>query len=151
MKKIYTVFLLLMFLSIVSYGVKQIPIVIEADELLFDSRKNVAVYSGNAKIRRGDLLIKADKIQVFLSKTGDISKFVATGDVLFKAKGMWAKANAVLYSKNKNFLILKGNAELHQKNTVVKGEEIRYYFDDKRFVVIGKGKKVKTIIIPERK
>ncbi len=151
MKKVQKILMVLMLFVGLSYGVKQIPIVIEADQLLFDNRKNIAVYSGNAKIKRGDLLIKADKIQVILSRNGDISKFIATGHVLFKAKSMWAKADAVQYSKDKNYIVLKGNAELHQQNTVVKGEEIRYYFDDKRFIVIGKGKKVKTIIIPESK
>ena len=97
MKKIQKILMVLMLFVGLSYGVKQIPIVIEADQLLFDSRKNIAVYSGNAKIKRGDLLIKADKIQVILSRNGDISKFIATGHVLFKAKGIWAKADAVQY------------------------------------------------------
>ena len=151
MKKIQNVLMIFMLFVGLSYGAKQIPIVIEADQLLFDNRKNIAVYSGNAKIKRGDLLIKANKIEVILSKNGDISRFIATGNVLFKANSLWAKADAVFYSKDKNYIVLKGNAELHQQNTVVEGEEIRYYFDDKRFIVVGKGKKVKTIIIPESK
>ncbi len=125
------------------------PIVIEADELTFNSKENIAVYKGHAKVRKDDLLLKADRIEVKLDKKGDIKRLVAYGNVYFKKGTTWGKANSSQLLRDRETIILKGNAELHQGNAMVEGEEIIFYIKDQRVVVRGKGKKVKTIILPK--
>ena len=125
------------------------PIVIEADELTFNSKENIAVYKGHAKVRKEDLILKADRIEVKLDKKGDIQRLVAYGNVYFKKGTTWGKAQSSQLLRDKDLIVLKGNAELHQGNAMVEGEEIIFYIKEQRVIVRGKGKKVKTIILPK--
>jgi lipopolysaccharide export system protein LptA len=150
MKYKFSVFLFTFILIFSSYAKeKSSPIVIEADELTFNSKENIAVYKGHAKVKKDDLLLKADRIEVKLTKKGDINRLVAYGHVYFKKGTTWGKAKSSQLLKDRDMIVLKGNAELHQGNTMVEGEEIIFYIKEQRVVVRGKGKKVKTIILPK--
>ncbi len=150
MKYKLSLFFLLLFLIIGAHSKEtQSPIVIEADELTFNSKENIAVYKGHAKVRKDDLILKADKIEVKLDKKGDIKRLVAYGHVYFKKGTTWGKATSSQLLRDKDLIVLKGNAELHQGNAMVSGEEIIFYIKEQRVVVRGKGKKVKTIILPK--
>ncbi len=141
--------LLFLLISNVHSKEQQSPIVIEADELTFNSKDNIAVYKGHAKVRKGDLILKADKIEVKLDKKGDIKRLVAYGHVYFKKGTTWGKAKSSQLLRDREMIVLKGDAELHQGNAMVEGEEIIFYIKEQRVVVRGKGKKVKTIILPK--
>ncbi len=150
MKYKFSVFFLFFLLFFTSYAKEtRSPIVIEADELIFNSKENIAVYKGHAKVRKDDLILKADKIEVKLDKKGDIKRLVAYGHVYFKKGTTWGKANSSQLLRDRDMIVLKGNAELHQGNAMVEGEEIIFYIKEQRVIVRGKGKKVKTIILPK--
>ncbi len=144
--------LFLVTFSVFSKEEKVEPIVIEAEEFIYTGDKNVAVYKGNAKVKKGKLKLSADEIKIFLLKSGDINKLVARGNVKFKyGDSIWGKARNVLIDSIAQKIVLKGDAELHQKNTVLSGNQIIFYIKENRVVVYGgKGKKVRTIIFPEK-
>ncbi len=152
-KHLYVFTLLFIIFSLAfSKEKKEEPIVIEAEEFIFTGDKNIAIYRGNAKVRKGNFKLKAEEIKVFIKKNGDIGKLIAKGNVEFSyGNRVWGKAKNVYIDNIAQKITLKGNAELHQKNTVLTGDQIIFYIKENRVVVYGgKGKKVRTIIFPER-
>ncbi len=128
------------------------PLVIEAQEFVFTGEKNVAIYKGNVKVRKGDFKLTAQEIKVFLDKDGQIKKLIAKGNVKFKmSEKISGKAQNVSIDNQSQKVILKGDAELNHKNTILTGEQIIFYIKENRVLVYGgKGKKVRTIIIPSK-
>ena len=152
MGKLFFFFLALLLFFKHTYAKKEEPIIIEAKEFVFTGDKYIAIYKGNAKIRKGDFKLSADELKVFLTPKGEIDKLVAKGHVKFSySKDTWGQANYVYIDLKAQKITLKGNAELHQKNTAITGDQIIFYMKENRVVVYGgKGKKVRTIIIPQK-
>ncbi len=148
MKKII-IFLLLVFITL-SYGKtkKVIPIVIEADQLVFKKKENLAVYKGNVSIKRGDIKIKSDELDVYIGKKGKLEKVIARGNVRF-SKGKSIEGSAKLAILEEDKITLKGNAKIKQNSNIIEGDIIVYDIKTGTVEVKGKKEKVRTIIFPE--
>ncbi len=156
-KIVFSIFLALAFISF-SFGENKQntePIVIEANELVFNQKSNKAVYTGNVIAKKGDMTLYADKMEIFLDKTGDVSKIIATGNVRFyKKPDREGRGNIAIYEKKSNTITLKGkNAILKQGENLVEGEVIIYHIDTEITEVKSNREKqrVKTILFPKEK
>ncbi len=156
-KIVFSIFLALVFISF-SFGENKQntePIVIEANELVFNQKSNKAVYTGNVIAKKGDMTLYADKMEIFLDKTGDVSKIIATGNVRFyKKPDKEGRGNVVIYEKKSDTITLKGkNAILKQSENIVEGELIVYHIDTEITEVKSNREKqrVKTILFPKEK
>ncbi len=156
-KIVFSIFLALIFISSsFSENKKSVePIVIEANELVFNQKSNKAVYTGNVIVKKGDMTLYADKMEIFLDRNGDISKIVATGDVRFyKKPDKEGRGNIAIYEKKSDTITLKGqNAVLKQGENIVEGEFIVYHIDTEITEVKSNKKKqrVKTVLFPKEK
>ncbi len=153
MLKAFSSFLLIIFLSTILYAKQQQePLVIEAQEFIFTGDKNVAVYKGDVKVKKGKFKLTAQQIKVFLGKDGQIKKLIAKGNVSFElSTDISGKAQDVSIDNLEQKVVLKGNAQLTHKNTILTGDQIIFYIKENRVLVYGgKGKKVRTIIIPSK-
>ena len=156
-KIVFSIFLALVFISF-SFGENKQntePIVIEANELVFNQKSNKAVYTGNVIAKKGDMTLYADMMEIFLDKDGDISKIVATGNVRFyKKPDREGRGNIAIYEKKSDTITLKGkNAILKQSENIVEGELIVYHIDTEITEVKSNREKqrVKTILFPKEK
>ncbi len=156
-KIVFSVFLALILISF-SFGEDKRnaePIVIEANELVFNQKSNKAVYTGNVIAKKGDMTLYADKMEILLDKNGDISKIIATGNVRFyKKPDREGKGNIVIYEKESDTITLKGkNAVLKQGENIVEGEFIVYHIDTEITEVKSNRSKqrVKTVLFPREK
>ena len=159
MKKIiFSIFLMLTVLT-VSFAEnkdnnKQ-PVVIEANELVFNQKANKAVYIGNVIAKKGDMTLYADKMEIYLDSNSDVKKIVATGNVKFyKKPDREGRGNIAIYDKNSDTLTLKGNnAVLKQGENIVEGKVIVYHISTEITEVKSNKKKqrVKTILFPKDK
>jgi len=156
-KIVFSIFLALVFISF-SFGENKQntePIVIEANELIFNQKSNKAVYTGNVIAKKGDMTLYADMMEIFLDKDGDISKIVATGNVRFyKKPDREGRGNIAIYEKKSDTITLKGkNAILKQSENIVEGELIVYHIDTEITEVKSNREKqrVKTILFPKEK
>ncbi|HEV09580.1 MAG: lipopolysaccharide transport periplasmic protein LptA [Sulfurihydrogenibium sp.] len=127
------------------------PIVINADKLEYNNKERLAIYSGNVDVKKGNFNLKADVIKIYLDDKGDVSKIYAIGNVYFQKENKWGKSKEGEYYKDKNLIILKGNAEVHQDDNVVEGDEIQYYLDEERAIAISKSNRVRSVIFPKEK
>ena len=158
MKKVIFGFLLSFVLLFLSYGEEKKtaePVVIEANQLVFNQKENKAVYIGDVIAQKGDMKLLADKMEIFLDKKGDITKIIATGNVRFyKKPDREGKGDIAIYEKKNNSITLKGkNAYLKQGENMVEGEVIVYHLDTEITEVKGTGqnKRVKSILFPKEK
>lgn len=158
MKKIIlSIFLALVFVYF-SFGENKQntePIVIEANELVFNQKSNKASYKGNVIAKKGDMTLYADNMDIYLNKNGDIIKIIATGNVkLYKKPNREGKGDIAIYEKKSNTITLKGkDAFLKQGDNIVEGEFIVYHIDTEITEVKSNREKqrVKTILFPKEK
>ncbi len=107
------------------------PVHINADSVLFNKAKGLAVYEGNVTIVQGTLDIRAAKIEIN-AVNNEISKITANGSpVSFQQKmddGKFAKgqANRVIYQVKEKRIVLDGNASISQNNDKFTSNHIEY-------------------------
>ncbi len=140
-----------LFFVLLGYAQTKKPVVIEADTLRYDKKAQIAIYEGNVVVKSEDFELFSEQLKIFLDENGDIKKIVAIGDVHFQKGNRKGKSNRAEYYRDKNLIILKGNAELQQDNNVIEGDEIVYQMDTEKAEVMGKNKRVRTIFFPEEK
>ena len=147
------ILIVLLMFSYIVFGVenKKEPIVIESDTLEYLKSDNMVIYKGNVVVKKGDFVLKSNLLRIFLDKKGQIKKILAVGNVRFVKGNRKGKSDKAEYFKNKNFIVLMGNAELQQDNNIIEGDEIVYYLDTEKAEVKGKNKRVRTIFFPEEK
>ncbi|WP_293443368.1 lipopolysaccharide transport periplasmic protein LptA [Persephonella sp.] len=149
----FRIFLIFLLFSHTVFGMenKKEPVVIEADTLEYLKKNSMIIYKGNVVVKKGDFTLKSDLLKIFLDEKGDIKKIIATGNVRFVKGNRKGKSEKAEYFKDKNYLILLGNAELQQNSNIIEGDEIVYYLDTEKAEVKGKHKRVRSIFFPEEK
>lgn len=125
---------LILLFSVSSFALKddvEKPVHINADSVLFNKSKGLAVYEGNVSIVQGTLEIRANKIEI-KAPNNEISKITANGSpVSFKQKmddGKIAKggANRLIYLVKDKRLFMDGNATISQNNDKFSSNHIEY-------------------------
>ncbi len=107
------------------------PVHINADSVLFNKSKGLAVYEGNVTIVQGTLDIRAAKIEIN-APNNEISNIIANGSpVSFQQKmddGKLAKgsANKVVYQVKEKRIVLDGNASISQDSDIFTSNHIEY-------------------------
>jgi len=107
------------------------PVYINADSVLFNKTKGLAVYEGNVSITQGTLEIKAYRIEIN-APNNEIQRIIATGKpVSFQQKmddGKLAKgsANKLLYLVEGKKIFMDGNAVISQNNDKFSSNHIEY-------------------------
>ncbi|WP_456465460.1 lipopolysaccharide transport periplasmic protein LptA [Persephonella sp.] len=147
----FLIFFLIFSFTVFGVEDKKEPIVIESDTLEYLKKENMVIYKGNVVVKKGDFILKSNLLRIFLDKKGQIKKILALGNVRFEKGNRKGRSDKAEYYKDKNFLILIGNAELQQDNNIIEGDEIVYYLDTEKAEVKGKNKRVRTIFFPEEK
>ncbi len=130
---------------------KKEPTVITADKLEYSNKEKIAVYTGNVEVKKGNITINADNVKIYLNDKGDVSKIFAVGNVFFRQENKWGKSKEAEYYKDKNLIILRKDAEVHQDKDVVEGDEIYYYVDEEKAIATSQTKRVRSIFFPKDK
>jgi lipopolysaccharide export system protein LptA len=107
------------------------PVHIDADSVLFNKTKGLAVYEGNVSIVQGTLKITAQRIEI-KAPNNEIESITANGKpVSFQQKmddGKLAKgsANKLLFLVKDKQLLMDGNAVIAQNNDKFSSNHIEY-------------------------
>ena len=143
----FNLFLLLTFLPFFLSWTQ--PITGEAKKLEF--KKDRIVYTGNVKLTRGESVLKADKVVIFLNEEGKPVKMVATGNVRYYEPKRKAFSSYAEYDLKRDLIVLKGKAKVEEEQNLLEADEIVY--DRKNGTLKAKGdkSKVRTIYIEEEK
>ncbi len=156
------ILLFIMLLSSISYGVnpkkfmgkQNLPIHITADKLTAYDKKGLYIFSGDVVATRGDVRLKADKMEVYKNlKSGDIDRVVCIGHVVITKENKKATADKAIYFANKSIVTLIGNAKVISGKNNIEAYRIVYYLNEDYVVSQAgdKSKRVEVTIYPNKK
>ena len=134
-------------------GMAEVRVV--ADRMEAETANNKVIFSGNVKASQNDVVIYAQKMTIFYlrgeeGKANGIERAEIEGDVRIIQTERMATAEKGLFLNKERQIILSGQAEVHQADNVVKGDEIIYFLDEERSVVKGTSEtRVKAVIKPK--
>ncbi|MCV6608841.1 MAG: lipopolysaccharide transport periplasmic protein LptA [Campylobacterales bacterium] len=126
---------------------------IDAQKVTADDNKGVTTFTGNVTIKRGQDIMKADNIVVYVNKNKDVEKFQAKGNAsiyIVSTNGNIFKGESgeFVYWPLKQIFKLSGNAiveDMTNKRKLI-GDEIVFDEKTKKANVTGKESKPVKVI-----
>ncbi|PWE18411.1 hypothetical protein DDZ18_02050 [Marinicauda salina] len=105
------------------------PLDVSADEVEVFDREGRAVYSGDVNATRGDVRLRAERIEVFFQRRegggfGDIRRLVAEGEVYYVTPTEVARGDRGVYEVADEIITLTGEVVLTQGCNVSTGEAL---------------------------
>lgn len=126
------------------------PISVESKDMSHDSNKNVSVFTGNVYVKRGDLEVRADEMEVHFKSLSDVQKLVAKGNVKINKEDMRAMADMVEIFVPEDKIILNGGVKAWQAQNYMEGERVTINNKTGKIDVNSStDRRVKIIITPE--
>ena len=120
------------------------PITITAKKVDFNNQKREATYSGEVKVIKGDMILKADMLKVFFRDLDQgVKRIQAHGQVKVWWHDRYAEAEEGIYDEQEQRIVLTGSPKSWQDENMLKGDKITYDLGEDKVVVEGG---VETII-----
>ncbi len=135
-------------LLLIAVSFAQQGILVEANKMEYE--KNTITYLGNVKATRGQSLLKADKLIVYLDENKKANKIEAVGNVSYLEGNRRGKAERAEYDLKTEIITLIGNARVEEGSNFVEGDEIIYYKREERAIAIGKNSRVRSFYVEEK-
>lgn len=127
------------FLSIASGEDKLIgskgPVVITSTTLTADNKARTALFEGSVIARSENMTLYSDKMLVYYTETGKITKIEATGHIkLIKGERVITSDSAV-YLAEEDKVIFTGEPRAMEGSSIVTGTKMTYHLKDDRSIV----------------
>ena len=104
---------------------RTLPVDIQADALSVNQDAQIAVFTGNAVVKQGGLVLSADEISVNYSEDGsEIETVNAKGNVAFSNSTETAESEAAQYQVASGDLTMSGNVVLVQGPSRISGNQL---------------------------
>jgi lipopolysaccharide export system protein LptA len=127
----------------------QDPVQVSADRMVSDSRTEQTVFSGNVEIRRGDLYVRADRLEVKQNRdTRRVSQMVAVGNVLIRRGEQAATGERATFFESEQKAVLTGNPHAWEGTTEIWGEEMVFLLAEGSMIVTGGTQRVRVQLLP---
>ena len=133
----------------------QAEVRVVADRMEAETLNDKVIFIGNVRASQNDVVIYAQKMTLYYlrgeeGKENGIERAEIEGDIRIIQTDRMATAEKGLFLNSERQIILSGNAEVHQAENVVKGDEIIYFLDEERSVVKGTSEtRVNAVIKPK--
>ncbi len=122
---------------------------VTADRMVSETRGDQIIFSGNVEVHRGDLVVKADRLEVTQERQSkQVSQMVAIGNVQISKGEQAAAANRATYVESEQKVVLTGNPRAWEGGSEVRGEEMVLLLAEGKMIVIGGAQRVHMIIVP---
>lgn len=116
------------------------PVDVEADRIEVQDRADRAIFSGNVRVKQGNLNLDASRLTVAYSTAGsgvDIERLDAAGGVTVRSPSETARGQFAVYDLNRRLITMIGGVTLEQGANVVRGGRLVINLDTGRAVVDG--------------
>jgi lipopolysaccharide export system protein LptA len=122
---------------------------VTADRMVSDARSDQVVFTGNVEARRGDLYVKADRLEVRQDQqTKKVAQMVAIGNVFIRRGEQSATAERATFFETEQKAVLTGNPHAWEGNTEIWGEEMVFLLAEGNMIVTGGTQRVRVQLIP---
>ncbi len=102
-------------------------ITIDADQLILDEQKNLAVWKGHVVAKRSATTITSPELTAVYDEQGDITKVQARGGVEAIEKDRWAKGQRGDYDVQTGVLVVTGQPQAKQGSNRMKGSKVTFF------------------------
>lgn len=139
--KTISFFLSILFFASVSYAQSPVdldsdkPIEIAADALEVLQEKNMAIFSGNVEALQGNIILKAQRMEVYyrnkdnqsaVANLGAVSRIEVKNNVTLATPAESAKAARGVYNVDKQMITLIGDVMLKRGQNMLRGGQLDY-------------------------
>jgi lipopolysaccharide export system protein LptA len=127
------------------------PIHVISNRLDADNKKHLITFSGHVVVKRSNLTLTCDRLDVSYSKNGgQIDRIISSGHVVIKQPPKFATCNKAIFIQKNNKVVLMGNPVLSEGKNKVTGAKVTFFLDSEKTIIEG-GKKgrVTTTIMPK--
>jgi lipopolysaccharide export system protein LptA len=117
---------------------------IEADRLDVDTQKGQAVFQGNVKAKKGDILVKGSTLTLFYNNTTQkVSSLIVDGNVSLFWQDKEASCDKAVYKLDEELMELVGNVIISKGEERLSGQKVVVDMVSNTQVVEGSGGRVK--------
>jgi lipopolysaccharide transport protein LptA len=122
---------------------------VTADRMVSESRSDQVVFTGNVEAQRGDLYVKADRLEVKQDRqTKKMAQMVAIGNVFIRRGEQTATSERATFFETEQKAVLTGNPHAWEGNTEVWGEEMVFLLAEGNMIVTGGTQRVRVQLLP---
>jgi lipopolysaccharide export system protein LptA len=122
---------------------------VTADRMVSDSRTDQVIFTGNVEARRGELIVKADRLEVQQDRQSKkLAQMVAIGNVFIRRGAQTATSERATFFENEQKAVLTGNPHAWEGNTEVWGEEMIFLLAEGNMIVTGGTQRVRVQLLP---
>jgi lipopolysaccharide transport protein LptA len=122
---------------------------VTADRMVSDSRTDQVVFTGNVEAHRGDLYVKADRLEVKQDRQSKkIEQMIAIGNVFIRRGEQTATAERATFYENEQKAVLIGNPHAWEGSTEIWGEEMVFLLSEGNMIVTGGTQRVRVQLLP---
>lgn len=144
------------------------PIEIKSDRMDAFNEEKLVTFSGNAVVKQGDRLLKADELRLYYKEepkkqtkkdktpflgSGQMDKIQAKGSVLSTQGERTVTGDEAVYYHNSGQIIITGNVVMREGNNIIKGCKAIIYLKENRGKMEecepGKNQRVQATIYPQ--
>ncbi|NVJ93967.1 MAG: lipopolysaccharide transport periplasmic protein LptA [Marivivens sp.] len=101
------------------------PVEIASESLTVNRESGSAVFTGDVVIAQGKLRLSADSVEViYLEASGDISRLLAEGHVIFVTENDAAQSDQAEYNLTDRRLVMTGNVILTQGASTIASDRM---------------------------
>lgn len=151
--------LLLVLVSLTAHA--EIPdfleqVTVKSERNSADLKKDLVIYEGNVQVTQGSMKMLADRLVVSNVNREGPEQLLAEGNpatfshIPEGGQAMQAQATQIIYDIASRELLLKGNAQISQQDSMIQGDQIRYSLEKQQLQVEGGEQGVTSIFIPKQ-
>lgn len=126
-------------------------VTVTSDTMEASTTGNSVIFRGNVAAVE-DFTICSDELNILYDSNRDVSRIEASGSVRIFQDEKKSTAGRAVYDRKERVIVLTGEPQVTQCSDVIKGDRITVNIDDNNAVVeSGAGKRVRAVIMPEKK
>lgn len=128
---------------------KDTPLVITADTMELQRRKDTIIYRGNVLVEREDVRIASDVLSArYDPDDGVLKSVVAEGKVRVSHGGREMTGDKAVFDGLKETITVSGNTVVREGRNSISGDRITIYINEDRSVVENTQGRVKAVLFP---
>jgi len=118
-----------------------LPVDVEADRIEVQDRQDRAIFSGNVRVRQGDLTMTAARLRVAYRTTSggglEVLRIDADGGVRMESPSERARGNYGIYDVERRLFTMIGDVTLDRGSSSVRGQRLVIDLDNGRSTLDG--------------